>query len=1630
MDQYQKKFKTYIDSIVKHVPKKAGEEMQFFVRQFYDKMPVMDLETLEPELAALIAVNAHDFISSRTPHQPKIRVFTPQKKDYGWKSEKTVVEIIGDDMPFLVDSVTAELARHDLIIHELIHPVLRVKRDKKGNLIKVKERGDSANQRNKVTDDSETVTESFMHIHLSSLPDDVTAKSLEQDIQRVLQAVHYSVTDWRDILAKIEGNLDIIENAPTSFKAEDVKEVKDFLEWLRDNNFVFLGYMEYDFTDSKKESFKVVKDSEKGLFRMEESELKPKGLSALPQEVLHFARNPQLLEITKANMKSPVHRPIHMDYVSIKRFNKKGDVVGENRFLGLFTSRVYYQSADDIPIIRRKIDRTLQRANFDAVSHNGKALKAIMEFLPRDEMFQITEDQLFQMTMGILSLDARPDVRLFPRKDLFERFVSCMLYVPRDRFSTYLREKIQTILERAYEGKVTAYYTQVTDSPLARVHIIIATQPGKMPEVNIKKVEGEISKVTNLWSDTLLDALVEKYGEQKAEKFYRIYKNAFPANYITHYSSDSAVYDIQKIDEAVTSHHLALDLFRKKNDAKDFVRLKVYNPQRQVPLSDILPMLENMGFRVLDENPYPITPRSDKEDTIWVRDLRVTMNGIEDMDILSSKEQFEEALAHVWQGQMENDAFNALVLKANLDWRDVVMLRAYSKYLKQTGLSYSQDFVANALTNHPQITRKLVELFNARFDPKTVKELKKSEKKSATPEGIIASINKLLGDVSNLAEDRVVRLFINMMESTLRTNFFQPTEKGEPKDYISFKFDSRALTELPLPRPYREIFVYSMRIEGIHLRGGKVARGGLRWSDRHEDFRTEVLGLMKAQMVKNAIIVPVGSKGGFVVKQPPVGGTREEQLAEGIACYKTFLRGLLDVTDNIVSGKIVAPKSVVRHDEDDPYLVVAADKGTATFSDIANGISADYGFWLGDAFASGGSAGYDHKGMGITARGAWVSVERHFREMGRDCAKEDFTVVGIGDMAGDVFGNGMLLSKHIRLVGAFNHMHIFIDPNPDAAKTYKERDRLFKLPRSSWTDYDTKLISKGGGIFSRSEKTIAITKEMRECFDLPSDCKSLSPDQLIKAMLKAPVDLLWNGGIGTYVKGRNESHEDVGDRANNALRINGTELRCKVVGEGGNLGFTQRGRIEFARNGGRINTDALDNSAGVDCSDHEVNIKIAFSAAMEKEKISLKQRDKLLVEMTDEVARLVLRDNELQNQALSNAEAQGHTILESRARLIRAMEKSGLLNREIEYLPTDEELAERRAKKQGFTRPELAVILAYSKLALYQEVLDSTLPDDPYFKKDLTEYFPKQMQQKFATEIEGHALRREIIATVLTNNMINRVGSGFFHTMADDTGVKSCDVARSFAIARDAYELRPLWSDIEGLTGKVPAWVQAEMFVEINEFVGRITGWFLRNYPQPIDLSQAMKDYEPGIREFMTLAGNIASESIKKSTQKKYDYFLGLDVPKDIAKRVAELEMLSSACDVVRASLMTKLPVRTVGQIYFEVGSRMQLGWLRLAAEKLVIDSHWDRIAVTSIINDLFDQQRRLTMEVINGMAKGDDSKTAVEKWQSRNDKAVGRLLQCMSDLETTETIDFSMLVVAMRNVEMLTAQETKAAVA
>lgn len=1342
--------------ILKALPKDSHAGFADFVTQFYAKTPISELVEREPLAAIELAHNGFDFMQERASKTPKIRLFS--------NGRRTILELLNDDMPFLVDSISVEITRRGLTIYDTIHPIFKVTRDATGTLTKI----------------GEGRAESFIHLEISRLPEGLVEQQFIDDLLLVLENIRTSVEDFEKIITQAK-----IASLNVDLTSIEGKEVRDFLLWLVDRNFVFLGYGEYQFFNEQgDEILSAVPNSKLGILRISD-DISPRGLEALPAEMRHFLLVPQLIEITKSNRRSLVHRNIPMDYIGIKRFDENGKVVGESRFLGLFTSNVYYQSSEEIPLVRGKVTRVLGRSEFAPNSHDGKALKAILEFLPRDEIFQMSEDELFETSMGILVLEAKPSVKIFARTDAFERFVSMMIFVPRECFSTDLRQQIQTIVEHAYNGVSSSFSIQITEAPLARLCLTIRTNAGNVPTVNLKELEQEIAKQAYLWADLLQDALLKKHEENTAENLGKIYADAFPQNYINNYEPNSAVYDIEKMENTAEIGGLALELFQNSKEDSKFFHLKIYNRTSEIALSDILPMLEAAGFKVIEEQPFLITPKSMSKsgERIWIRDFRLhNLSGVQ-IDFPELKPLLEEALLKVWHGEMERDFFNSLTLKVGLNFKQITMLRAYAKYLKQADFSHGQATIEQAFAAHPQIAKNIVELFENRFNP---------ESQTANYELLIANIEEQLSAVTSAVYDCVFRRYINMIDATWRTNYFQD------KPVLSFKFNSAIVPDLPKPVPFAEIFVYSPRVEGIHLRGGKVARGGLRWSDRADDFRTEVLGLMKAQMVKNSVIVPVGSKGGFFVKNPPA--ARDALMAEGVECYKLFLSGLLDITDNIVDGKIVPPANCVRLDGDDPYLVVAADKGTASFSDIANSVSAAYNFWLGDAFASGGSVGYDHKKMAITARGAFVSVRRHFSEMGVDIDKTPFTTVGIGDMAGDVFGNGMLLSENIKLVAAFNHQHIFLDPTPNEKTSFAERKRMFNLPRSSWADYDATLISQGGGIFERSAKSITISKEAQVAIGVAQE--TFTPDALIKAILLAPVDLLWNGGIGTYVKADDETNEQVGDRANNNLRVNGRELRAKIVGEGGNLGFTQKGRIEYARNGGRINTDAIDNSAGVDCSDHEVNIKIAFSGLVSSGKLGLEKRNEILASMTDEVAELVLQDNILQTQAITIAEEKAADLLPSHTRLMHYLEKKGLLNREIEFLPSDRKLAELLEQKQGLTRPELAVLLSYSKMEIYNELLASDLPDDAYFAGELKRYFPKAMQENFAEAIEVHPLRREIIATCVTNSLVNHAGISFSFDVAESTNSSIRDVAAAYVKIRDNGKSHDLEREISKLLAK------------------------------------------------------------------------------------------------------------------------------------------------------------------------------------------------------------------------------------
>ncbi|MBY0406946.1 MAG: NAD-glutamate dehydrogenase [Rickettsiales bacterium] len=1584
---YQKYHERELKRITSALPKSAPALLKAFTHQFYAKVPATDLEHFEPKHALAMAASAYEFFENRIPGEPKIRIFTPTRKEHGYESRTPVIELINNDMPFLVDSLTAELSRQGFIIRETLHPIFRVSRDKKGTITHI-----SAGEEKKAA----LAAESLIHFEVSALPETLTAEQLQTDLEWVLEYITAAVEDWQAIMAKALENIENVRSAAGLFEPAAVQEAEDFLRWLVNRNFVFMGYAEYDFFDAKgKEKLSAIPGSKLGILKIS-NDTTFRALESLSPELRHLVLVPQLVEITKSNRRCPVHRPVPMDTIGLKRFDKKGNVIGEARLLGLFTSNVYYQSGEDIPLLRSKIARVLERSDFDPASHDGKALKAIFEFLPRDEVFQMTEDELLQTGMGILALEAKPAVRIFARNDAFERFVSAMVFVPRERFSTDLRHQIQELMEKAFDGTTSSFATQINEAPLARLHLIVKTTQGRIPSVNIAGLEQEIARRAYLWSDLLYAELQKHHGEARAESLQRLYAEAFPKSYINRYDAAAAVYDIGKIEEALTRQSLALELYQNKQEDENILHLKIYNPNEEIALSDVLPLLENAGFRAIEEQPFLITPSASPH--VWVRDFKLqapkNLASKLTIDIAAVKPQLEEALLTIWRREMENDRLNGLILRAGLNWREVVVLRAYAKYLKQIGFAYDHASIEHALNQQPEIARGIVQLFFARFDPA---QKKREEAQNALREKIDAQ----LAQVSNVVEDRILRRYVEIILATLRTNFFQPN-----KSVLSLKFRSASVPDLPLPRPYAEIFVYGTRVEGIHLRGGKVARGGLRWSDRHEDFRTEVLGLMKAQMVKNSVIVPVGSKGGFVVKHPPAG--RDAWMEEGIACYKMYLQGLLDITDNIVNGKVTPPPQAVRHDEDDPYLVVAADKGTASFSDIANSVSAAYGFWLGDAFASGGSAGYDHKKMAITARGAWVSVMRHFREMGMDITRQEFTVAGIGDMAGDVFGNGMLLSENIRLIAAFNHLHIFLDPTPDAAASFEERKRLFDLPRSSWKDYNAALISKGGGIFERSAKTIPVSKEVQAALGITKS--SLTPDELIKAILLAPVDLLWNGGIGTYVKAEDETHEQVGDRANNALRVNGRELRCKVVGEGGNLGFTQKGRIEYARNNGRINTDAIDNSAGVDCSDHEVNIKIALAGEMARGTLTAPKRDKLLTAMTEDVARLVLKDNILQTQALTIAESQGHHLLESQTRLIHTLERTGFLDRAIEFLPSDKQLGDLKIAKKGLSRPELAVLLAYSKMVLYKDLLESPLPEEAYFEEDLRRYFPKAMQAQFEGAIARHPLRREIIATVVTNSIVNRAGPTFFFDIAADLGVSVRDIASAYTLARDVFALRDTWKAIEQSEHlSVP--VQAEMFAATASFLEGITRWILRNLPLPLDMERARAEMLPGVQEMEKNAAKLHSPATRENAEKRFAQLQSHGVDNALAGKIASLEMLASAFDIIAIAHRTGLAVTEIGKAYFTLGARMRLGWLRLAASGIVATSHWERLAVQALIGDVYDEQRRLTIEVIES--------GGMEKWQSAHTGDLTRYDSFIEDLGS-ETPDIPKLMVALRHVRSL----------
>jgi len=1585
------------------------------LRHYYDLADAEDL--LARNVADLYgAVMAHWQTAQKfVPGTARLRVYNPNLEEHGWHSDHTIIEIVNDDMPFLVDSVTMEINRHGLTLHSALHPIFRICREAGGGIESIGLGGSEAATGN-------CRLESFIHFEVDRTGDATQLESLRNSIARILGDVRAAVEDWPRMKQIARDTIGNMSSAPDAATPESV-EARAFLEWMMDDHFTFLGHRDYELISRDGQYLlRGVQGSGAGILREALRDPGADDLTLLPAAARSVIEGATPIFLTKANSRATVHRPGYLDYVGVKLLDANGKLFGERRFVGLYTSTAYMVSTAEIPLVRRKCANILSRAGFLTKGHLYKSLVTILEQYPRDDMFQAEEDELSEITLGILRLQEHQRTRLFVRRDRFDRFISCLVFVPRDKYNTDLRQRIQKLLMQTFNGTGCEFTPLLSESPLARIQITVRGHPGAMPEVDTRELEERIVQATRRWQDDLAAALHESRGEEDGNRLLRRYGDSFPAGYREDYAPRIAVRDIELMEHARQHPHgLAMNLYRPIESAPGAFRFKVFRAGEPIALSASLPMLEHLGVRVDEERPYLIEP--DAGDPVWIHDFGLEIATDQDsqpfdVEIERAKPLFEDAFGRAWNGEIENDDFNRLVLRAGLAARDVTILRAYAKYLRQVGSTFSNAYIERALTANPGIAAMLVSLFVTRFDPAIAS--------SATPDDarskkLLADIEAALDKVPNLDEDRILRLFLNVISATVRTNYFHRGADGMPRPYVSFKFNPALVQGLPEPRPMFEIWVYSPRVEGVHLRGGRVARGGLRWSDRREDFRTEVLGLMKAQMVKNTVIVPVGSKGGFVVKRPPPATDRDAFLAEGVACYQTFLRGLLDLTDNLVSGKLVPPPEVVRHDDSDPYLVVAADKGTATFSDYANAISREYGFWLDDAFASGGSVGYDHKKMGITARGAWESVKRHFREMGTDIQTTPFTVVGVGDMSGDVFGNGMLLSPHIKLVAAFDHRHIFLDPDPDCARSLAERARLFELPRSSWADYDATLISAGGGIYPRTAKTIALSPQVQAVLGITA--ASLPPAELIHAILLAPVDLLYNGGIGTYVKASTETHLQAGDRTNDPVRVNGNELRCKVVGEGGNLGFTQLGRIEFARNGGRINTDAIDNSAGVDCSDHEVNIKILLGIVVADGEMTEKQRNKLLAEMTDEVGLLVLQDNYYQTQALSVAGRVAPALVDAEARLIRWLERAGRLNRPLEFLPAEDDIAERKALGAGLTSPERAVLLAYSKMWLYDELLASDLPEDALVAGLLADYFPKPLRQRYAEAMQRHPLRREILATHLTNMLVNRIGATFVHHQMEETDARPADIVRACLLARDVFGLTGLWERIDALDNRVDDAVQARMFGDLGRLLERATLWFVRYL-------RGGGTVEPGAARFVEaaqwLTPQLPTLLPPEPSQALAERALALTeagVDEDLALRVAASDIAAAALDIAEVSGSCGRSLGAVAGVYFALDTELNFGWLRERALSLPADTHWDLLARTTTLEDLGRLKRALTTSVLGQSFNGEDAQALIEGWRASRTPALDRYAQMLADQRASGVTGagaLSMLSVAVREIGLL----------
>ncbi|MEM8767277.1 MAG: NAD-glutamate dehydrogenase [Pseudomonadota bacterium] len=1559
---------TYLSALQRQIalrlPEPERDLVSEFARLSFERVAVADITDRSAEDDASAIIYTWKRFQRRDTEAVQIDVINPVHARDGWQSRHTTVWIMIRDMPFVVDSTLLALSQNGQITHYLNNVVFGVDRAEDGTITGLS------------TDIKHPNRELLFYAEVDRLAD-ADLPALKSRLEEMISDLTAAVGDFSAMKAKLKEVVDATAVAAQAL--DDVEESLAFLEWLAHDNFTFLGFREFEYAG---DCIRQVGDP-LGVLRRR-GRASERKLSEQPERTRSFLLEPTVLTFSKSGTRSRVHRPAYPDYVGIKRFDDAGNVVGEYGFLGLYTSRVYRQDPWDIPVVRRKVTDVMSRSGFDPGGFDGKVLAHLLATYPRDELFQIDAEELLQNSVSITNIHERRLIRIFTRVERYGLFVNCMVYLPRDLFNTHARMRIERLLRTTFEAEDLDYDIHLSESIQLRLQYTIRIRPGSEVAFDPAQLERQISELISDWNTELGAAFLVAFGEARGRKYQRDYADAFPAGYRERYSPRAAADDVASIEQLSSAHPLLTRFYHLPEDADDRLRLKVFHLGGPLPLSDLISKLENMGLVVIEESPHRVQKASGA--VVSIHDFLLIYQ--ERIDLVEVGPRFNEAFERVWTGQVEDDGFNRLVLSAGLGWRQVTVLRAYARYLQQIRFGFSQPFISDTLVTHSTISRLLLRCFEARF--------RVEEGQNNAPK-LQAQILGALEDVALLNEDRILRRILDLINATKRTNYFC-FEDGAPRPYLSFKLTPAEIPDMPRPLPAYEIFVCGPHFEGVHLRGGNIARGGLRWSDRLEDYRTEVLGLVKAQIVKNGVIVPTGAKGGFVLKEIR-GETRDV-----VVCYRQFISGLLDLTDNLVDGAVVPPESVIRYDGDDPYLVVAADKGTATFSDEANAVAEQYGFWLGDGFASGGSNGYDHKKMGITARGAWVAVQRHFRELGVDVQTEPVTVLGIGDMGGDVFGNGMLLSESIKLVAAFNHLHIFLDPDPDPAVSYAERQRLFAGPKSSWADYDTALISAGGGVFSRKTKSIKLSSEIKTRFDISAD--ALAPDDLIHELLKAPVDLIWNGGIGTYVKASAETDADAGDRANDHLRVSASALRARVFGEGGNLGITQRARIEFALAGGSVNTDFIDNAAGVDTSDHEVNIKVALGQLVAAGDMTDKQRNLLLEAMTDEVATLVLDNNRRQTRTLSLARLHAGTRQSEYRRFITFMESAAGLDRALEFLPSDEELTERPG--QLLTRPELSVLLAYAKIHIKQTLVETDVCEDAVILREILGAVPEQLRDRYENVILNHPLKREMVASQVANSLVDHMGITFVVHLLEFVGGSMETMARAYYCFVEGFGVRGWFDAIEAETA-VPEQIRLRMLLDLVRLGRRATRWILRHRR---DLT-SVQEFVDGTRDRIETL--IEGRSLLMSHANGDDWhaavaeLIDAGVNETLARRTARASRLADALAIIDASDATGEDVAVVGDVFVRLSDALHTDWLSDQLGVLDSSSHWQAMERDALLDDVMTQQGRLAVSVM-AEAGGD-----LDAWLGQRTGFVNEWRRVIGDAQHATQQDFAMFAVTCR---------------